>query len=97
MEVLQWIRQDPALDTLVVLMFTSSELDLDVHSAYRFHANGYLVKPPLVSELQRIVRLIKQYWLDSEGPPPDCREWEAIIVAPPPATKAKGERLKAEG
>jgi len=33
LEVLQWIRQHPALDTLVVLMFTSSELDLDVHSS----------------------------------------------------------------
>ena len=71
LEVLQWIRQHPALDTLVVLMFTSSELDLDVHSAYRLHANGYLVKPSAPAKLVDLCRSLNQFWLDFNLLPPN--------------------------
>jgi two-component system response regulator len=87
--ILKWLRQQPAFARTTVLVLSSSDQDSDVEAAYRLGANAYIVKPPLVSELERIVRLIKQYWLDSESPPANCPEWEAVVVAPPKA-KAEG-------
>ncbi len=84
LDVLKWLREQPSFAHTPVLVLSSSDQDVDVEAAYHLGAQGYLVKPPLVSELERIVRLIKRYWLDSDGPPPDCPEWQAMIVAPPP-------------
>jgi CheY-like chemotaxis protein len=89
LDILKWLRQQPAFTRTTVLVLSSSDQDADVEAAYRLGANGYLVKPPLVSELERIVRLIKKYWLDAEAPPTICPEWEAVIVGAP-IIKAKG-------
>src|SRR5437868_2043390 len=43
-EVLQWIRGNPALKCLPVLILTSSRHDVDVRRAYEMGANSYLVK-----------------------------------------------------
>ena len=84
LDVLKWLREQPSFAHTPVLVLSSSDQDADVEAAYHLGAQGYLVKPALVSELERIVRLIKRYWLDSDAPPPDCAEWQAMIVAPPP-------------
>jgi len=44
LEVLKWIRNQPNVCTLPVLMLTSSNQDSDVHRAYILGANGYLIK-----------------------------------------------------
>lgn len=80
LDVLEWLRQQPSLSQVRVLILSSSNQDSDVETAYRLGADGYLVKPPLLSELERMVRLIKQYWLDKDGPPRSCAEWEALVV-----------------
>jgi len=64
LDVLKWIREQPELDTLVVLIFTSSKLPPDISRAYSLGANSYLVKPSDPQELTQTVKLIKQYWLD---------------------------------
>src|SRR5262245_28825507 len=46
LEVLKWLREQPALQELPVVMLTSSLQDCDIGSAYNLGANGYLVKPP---------------------------------------------------
>ncbi len=89
--ILEWLRQQPAFAQLPVLVLSSSDQDADVEAAYRLGANAYLVKPPLVSDLERRVRLIKRYWLDTEGPPAGCAEWQAVIVARP-SEKVKDQR-----
>src|SRR5437879_6114874 len=44
-EVLRWIRQQPGLNALRVVVLTSSEDIRDVNQAYRLGANSFLVKP----------------------------------------------------
>lgn len=83
LEVLRWIRQQPRFVRLPVIILSSSDQDSDVEAAYSAGANAYLVKPPTLTELKRVVRLIKKYWLDLDAPPPDCQEWQAEIVAAP--------------
>ncbi len=80
LKVLEWLRQQPAYAHLPVLILSSSDQDADVEAAYRLGANAYLVKPPLLGELEHIVRLIKKYWLEGDGPPPGCLEWQAVVA-----------------
>lgn len=63
-EVLQWIRQEPMLKTLVVIILTSSTLESDVRQAYLLGANSYLIKPTNTTRLREMIGLMKSYWLD---------------------------------
>jgi CheY-like chemotaxis protein len=63
LEVLKWIRAQPSLCTLPVIMLTSSSHDVDMHRAYIQGANGYLIKPTNPAELSSMAKAIKDYWL----------------------------------
>lgn len=72
LEVVKWIREQPALQTLVVIILTSSHLDVDVRQAYRLGANSFLVKTSSANQLANMVRLIHEYWLELNLPPAEC-------------------------
>src|SRR3954469_11260213 len=63
LEVLEWLRSQPALCTLPALLLTSSTYESDVRTAYLLGANGYLVKPATFEEMLRLAKAIKDYWL----------------------------------
>lgn len=54
LDVLCWIRQQPELRRLPVIMLTSSAHDRDVASAYSLGANGYVVKPSNAAGLAQL-------------------------------------------
>ena len=62
-EVLTWIRNQPRLKRLPVIMLTSSVLPADVNRAYDLGANSYLVKPLELDALIVLVKTIDLYWL----------------------------------
>ncbi len=62
-EVLTWMRQDPALRSLPVIMLTSSGEPRDISRAYDTGANAYHVKPSGFRDLLEFVEAIKAYWL----------------------------------
>ena len=64
LDVLKWIREQPELRTVIVLVFTASKLPPDISKAYFLGANSYLVKPSEPDELIQMVTLIKHYWLE---------------------------------
>lgn len=63
MEVLEWIRSQPTVCTLPVLMLTSSNQDSDIHRAYILGANGYLIKPSKTDEMLMMAKGIRDFWL----------------------------------
>lgn len=63
MEVLRWIRAQPGLRRLVVIMFTASRSQRDIELAYEYGANAFLVKPTGVEPLLDLVRAIDAFWL----------------------------------
>jgi CheY-like chemotaxis protein len=71
LDVLEWLRAQPATSTLLVVVFTSSNQDRDIHRAYSLGANGYLIKPGKPDELLVTVKLIKDYWLGHNRMPPE--------------------------
>lgn len=62
-EVLTWMRQDPGLKRLPVIMLTSSGQPGDISRAYDAGANAYHVKPSGFDELLAFVEAVKAYWL----------------------------------
>lgn len=62
-DVLRWIRQQPPLQTLVVIVLSSSRERKDVDEAYRLGARSYLVKPLSMKERFEVAKAIKHYWL----------------------------------
>lgn len=63
LDVLAWIRAQPHLETIPVIVFSTSALGNDVDQAYSRGANAFLVKPADVKQLSDIVRLIREFWL----------------------------------
>jgi CheY-like chemotaxis protein len=71
LDVLKWIRQQPELHPIVVILSSSRE-EADIAAAYRLGANAYLIKPAEVSKLQDLVRAINDFWLTQNTPPPNA-------------------------
>ena len=63
-EVLAWIRNQPRLTEVIVVVLTSSNQPSDLEEAYRLGANSYVVKPPATEQLVRLALAFKHYWLD---------------------------------
>lgn len=72
-EVLTWIRQQPNLCTLVVIVLTSSKESRDIRRAAELGASSYLTKPATTQELIELIRAIKGYWLHVHQFPPQPR------------------------
>ncbi|HEV7265608.1 MAG TPA: response regulator [Falsiroseomonas sp.] len=69
-EVLGWMRADPRLRRVPVIVLTSSRLRDDVGRAYDLGANSYLVKPTAPEALAQMMAEVDRYWLAlNEGPP----------------------------
>jgi len=68
-EVLRWIREQPGLSALRILVLTSSEHMRDVNQAYRLGANSFLVKPHDFNDFIELSKTIQDFWLRrSKGP-----------------------------
>ena len=63
LEVLKWIRGQPELETMIVIILSSSKLAPDITMAYRMGANSYLVKCP-VDKLSQLLVRVREYWLE---------------------------------
>lgn len=72
LEVIKWIRQQPPLQTLLVVFLTSSKNEMDIDHAYRFGANAFLVKPPSVEKLAEMLKALKEFWFHHSELPPEC-------------------------
>jgi CheY-like chemotaxis protein len=62
-DVLHWIRSQPKLKRLPVVVLTSSSVPQDVNKAYEAGANSYLVKPVNSSALVDMIKTIELYWI----------------------------------
>ena len=63
LDVLAWLRQQPVLRRMPVVVLTSSAEKEDVTRAYELGANSYLVKPVAFEALLEMVRTLNVYWM----------------------------------
>jgi CheY-like chemotaxis protein len=68
-EVLEWIRRQPALKRLPVVVLTSSKHEADINWTYEHGVNSYLVKPVGFEALVEMVKAIHNYWLGMNEKP----------------------------
>jgi len=61
-DVLTWLRREGQFEKMPVIVFTSSNHELDVKRAYDLGANFYLVKPVGFEGLIDVARKIQGYW-----------------------------------
>ncbi len=62
-EILAWLRQQPELKRLPVVILTSSRETLDINQAYDSGVNSYLVKPTGLTALLEMMKSVNLYWL----------------------------------
>ncbi|MGG6240390.1 response regulator [Nodosilinea sp. AN01ver1] len=62
-EVLSWIRQQPRLRRLPVVVLTSSREYADINGIYDLGANAYIVKPADLDQLVDILKTLNLHWI----------------------------------
>lgn len=62
LEVLRWIRSRPELQTMPVVILTSSGERADLERGYRLGANSFMVKPSESDDLLGLAKCLSDYW-----------------------------------
>lgn len=60
-EVLSWIRKQPDLQSVVVVVLSGSDESRDHQRAYALGARSYLVKPPTAEQLRQFIDSMASY------------------------------------
>jgi CheY-like chemotaxis protein len=68
-EVLDWVRTQPALERLSIIILTASMRREDVERAFGLGANSFLVKPTDLKELIKMLHCLRD-WLGYNHFPP---------------------------
>jgi two-component system, chemotaxis family, response regulator Rcp1 len=62
-EVLTHIKDDESLKTIPTVILTTSHDAADILKSYQLQANCYLTKPVQLSDFERLVQSINDFWL----------------------------------
>lgn len=68
--VLAEIKQHPNLKRIPVVVLTTSKAEEDILKMYDLHANCYIAKPGDLEQLIKVVRALKNFWLNIVEIPP---------------------------
>jgi len=63
LQVLKEVKSAEKLKSIPVVILTTSNADMDVAKAYKFHANSYLVKPIDFDDFTKMMDELGYYWL----------------------------------
>jgi CheY-like chemotaxis protein len=62
-EVLRRIKVDPKLESIPVVMLTSSVSEQEMVESYSRGANSYIIKPVGFEQFAKVIKDLKLYWL----------------------------------
>jgi DNA-binding response OmpR family regulator len=63
LEILSRIKNDTALCDIPVVILTTSDAEMDMVRACKFHANSYLVKPVDFEKFTELMSVLGFYWI----------------------------------
>jgi CheY-like chemotaxis protein len=69
-DVLDFVRKQPELKQLPIIIFSSSDDPKDIGRAYDFGANSYLCKPHSNDDLSALLSALENYWCKFNRFPP---------------------------
>ena len=70
--LLEFLKDNPALSVIPVVMLSSSDDPDDIRQAYLLGASSYLVKPRTLAGLKVLLRKVHEYWSECEVPEVDA-------------------------
>jgi CheY-like chemotaxis protein len=73
LSLLKWVRSQPDLACLVVIMLSSSDEESDVRQAYERGANSYVMKSPDLTAQVKMLRSFRDWWCDQNCSVPPKR------------------------
>lgn len=68
-EALKTIKSDKKLRHIPIIMLTTSARPEDIKNAYSEQSSSYIVKPSDVFELEKVLKVIGDYWNKTVKPP----------------------------
>jgi CheY-like chemotaxis protein len=69
-DVLEYVRGQPELRRLPIVIFSSSDDPKDIRRAYDAGANSYLCKPHSSDDLSELLKALEDYWCKFNHFPP---------------------------
>jgi len=85
LEVLAWIRQQPVVADLPVVIFTSSSQERDIELAYRLNVTAYVTKPSAANDLVEFARALRAFQESRSGAAFDFSDVSGYRPPPPRA------------
>jgi CheY-like chemotaxis protein len=64
-EALLEIKSDPELRRIPVVVLTTSKADTDISRIYELGANSFITKPVAFDALVNVMRVLKNYWIET--------------------------------
>lgn len=61
-EFLRQLKSDDQLDTIPVVILTTSDSDRDVLETFKLHASGYIKKPGSLEGFKEVMQHVNEYW-----------------------------------
>lgn len=68
LQVLSRLKQEPRHKPIPVVILTSSSSQAEIDQCYQAGANSCLLKPTSFEQIQVLLSLVGQYWLDTNRP-----------------------------
>jgi chemotaxis family two-component system response regulator Rcp1 len=62
-EVLEEIKLDASLQSIPVVILTTSAAEEDILRSYQLHANCYITKPVDLDQFLKVIKTIDNFWL----------------------------------
>jgi len=66
--ILSEVRRDERLESMPVVVISTSSRDEDIAHSYRLGCNAYVVKPESASTFIEVIHAVSHYWLATVGP-----------------------------
>lgn len=63
LETLERVRQNPAYESVPIVILTTSDQAVDRQLASRLRANGFITKPPTIKQYNEVVLNLQREWL----------------------------------
>jgi len=81
-DFLRWLRQQPGINLIRVVVLSSSNNIRDIDKAYKFGANSFLVKPADFDRFVEVSIALNGYWLWMDKAPEICQPEPADSTSP---------------
>ena len=64
-DVLKQLKNDDDLRSIPIVVFTTSNSEIDIEESYKSGANSYITKPVNIEKLYEVIEKFRDYWFNT--------------------------------